>query len=127
MKEKKQISLLTKEYPEIEIEDSYHIQEFIIDSLKNNGQEVKGYKIGLTSKLVQEMIGTTEPDFSPMTDSMFIMESSTLKSTDWISPLVELEISFVIKEKLSGPKINAADIIRKSFARDCRGSSNCPL
>ncbi len=112
MQEKKQIGLLTKDYPEIEVEDSYRIQEFIIDSFKQNGEVVKGYKIGLTSKVMQEMVGTNEPDFATMTDSMFVLESSTLKHADWIAPHVEIEVAFVMKEELKGPKVNAADVIR---------------
>ncbi len=111
-REKKQIGLLTKAYPDIEIEDSYRIQELVIDSFKKDGCAVKGYKIGLTSQVMQKMVGTNEPDFSVMTDNMFELESSNLKCSDWMTPHVEIEVAFVMKDALTGPKVNAADVIR---------------
>ncbi len=71
-KNTKQISLLTKTYPEIEQEDSYRIQEQVIARFIEDGRKVKGYKIGLTSKAMQDMAGTTEPDYSVLTDDMFV-------------------------------------------------------
>lgn len=109
---RKQIPLLTQTYPDIEIEDSYRIQEYVVEARIAAGRVVKGYKVGLTSKAMQELAGTDEPDFSAMLDDMFIAEGSTLKASDWCDPLVEQEIAFVMKEKLTGPNINAADVIR---------------
>ena len=107
-----QIPLLNTSYPDIEVEDSYNIQERVVASLQEQGRKVKGYKIGLTSKAMQEMAGSTEPDYSAMLDDMFITESSVLKRADWSEPLVELELAFVIKERLAGPGINIAEVIR---------------
>lgn len=107
-----QIELLTRRYPEIETEDSYHIQEYVIDAFKAQGKSVKGYKIGLTSKAMQEMAGASEPDYAAMVDDMFVPESSTLKRSDWSDPLVEIEVAFVMKERLQGPGVNAAEVIR---------------
>ncbi|GGO78971.1 2-keto-4-pentenoate hydratase [Marinobacterium nitratireducens] len=108
----KQISLLTKTYPEIEQEDSYRIQEQVIARFIEDGRKVKGYKIGLTSKAMQEMAGTTEPDYSVLTDDMFVDEEAHLNRSEMADPLVEIEIAFVMKERLQGPGINAADVIR---------------
>ncbi len=107
-----QISLLTKSHPEIEMEDAYRIQELVVERFKAKGQQVKGYKVGLTSKAMQEMIGASEPDYSSLLDPMFIAEGSELKRDDFASPMVEIEIAFVMKERLQGPGINAADVIR---------------
>lgn len=108
----KQIPLLTETYPDIEIEDSYRIQEYVIEARKADGCEIKGYKVGLTSKAMQELAGTDEPDFSAMLDDMFIPESSVLKMSDWCDPLVEVEIAFVMKAALQGPNVVAADVIK---------------
>ena len=107
-----QISLLTADYPEIEVTDSYRIQEHVISSFLAAGRKVKGYKIGLTSKAMQEMIGSTEPDFASMVDSMFIDEESELAMSDWTAPMIGIELAFVMKEKLSGPGVNVAEVIR---------------
>lgn len=111
-KEKSQISLLTGAYPEIEVGDSYRIQEHVVSSFLAEGSRIKGYKIGLTSKAMQEMVGSTEPDFSAILDYMFIVEGADVPRADWMDPIVEIELAFVMKEKLEGPGINVADVIR---------------
>lgn len=111
-REMRQIPLLTETYPEIEVEDSYRIQELIVEARKSEGRKVRGYKVGLTSKAMQELAGTDEPDFSALLDDMFIPEASTLRAADWLDPLVEQEIAFVMKDELRGPNVNAADVVR---------------
>lgn len=110
--EKTQIPLLNSAYPDIEIEDAYNIQEYVVASFQAAGRTIKGYKVGLTSKAMQDMAGSTEPDYAAMMDNMFIPEASELVRSDWSDPLVEIEIAFVMKERLEGPGINASDVIR---------------
>ncbi len=111
-RDRSQIPLLSTSYPDIEVEDSYRIQEQVVSLFLAEGREVRGYKIGLTSKAMQEMVGSTEPDYSAMLDHMFIPESSELLRADWSDPIVEIELAFVIREKLTGPGVNVADVIR---------------
>lgn len=107
-----QIPLLNQSYPEIEVEDSYRIQERVVAAFRTAGRKVKGYKIGLTSPAMQAMAGSTEPDYSAMLDHMFIHEASTLSRSDWCDPLVEIEIAFVMKERLQGPGVTIAEVIQ---------------
>lgn len=109
---KTQVSLLNRRYPDIEMEDSYRIQEGVISRFKQQGRTVKGYKIGLTSKPMQEMANSSEPDYSAILDDMFYPESGETPRADWQQPLVEIEMAFVMKERLQGPGINVADVIR---------------
>lgn len=111
-KTKSQIGLLSTEYPDLEVEDSYRIQEQVVAKFLAEGRTIKGYKVGLTSKPMQEMAGTYEPDYSAMLDDMFYPESSEIDAGTWMTPLVEIEIAFVMKESLKGPGVNAADVIR---------------
>ena len=112
IKEISQIPLLTTAYPDIEIGDSYHIQNYVVSSFEEAGSRVKGYKIGLTSKAIQQLVGSTEPNFSPLLDHMFTAEESKLTRSNWLTPVVESELAFVIKDRLTGPGINVADVIR---------------
>jgi 2-keto-4-pentenoate hydratase len=111
-KTRKQIPRLLTTYPDLEIKDSYLIQEEIIARRVAEGAKVKGYKIGITSKPMQELSGTNEPDYSGLLDYMFIPESSTIAASDWFDPMIEVEIAFVMKSELQGPNVNAADVIR---------------
>ncbi|MBN7796951.1 2-keto-4-pentenoate hydratase [Parahaliea mediterranea] len=107
-----QLPLLNTTYPDMEMEDAYRIQERVVGFFKDAGRRVKGYKIGLTSKAMQEMAGTSEPDYSAILDHMFLPESSSTPRADWASPLVEIEMAFVMKHRLSGPGVNVAEVIR---------------
>lgn len=110
--QKAQIPLLNTSYPDIEMEDSYRIQERVVSRFQADGRSIKGYKIGLTSKAMQEMAGSTEPDYSAMLDHMFYPEAGESPRADWLQPLVEIELAFVMKDRLQGPGINVADVIR---------------
>ncbi len=111
-RERDQIPLLNSRFPDIELEDAYRIQEQVVESFKSDGRKVKGYKIGLTSKAMQEMANSTEPDYSAILDHMFYPEADASPRSDWVQPLVEIELAFVMKERLQGPGINVAEVIR---------------
>lgn len=106
------LPLLSKAYPGIEVEDAYRIQEAFVARRVAAGARIKGYKVGLTSKAMQEMSGATEPDFSAMTDDLFLPESTPLLMTRFFDPMVEMEIAFVMKDALSGPGVLPMDVIR---------------
>jgi len=103
---------LTGAYPGITIEDSYRIQEEFVARKVAKGAKVRGYKVGLTSKAMQEMAGSSEPDFSAMTDDMFYPEALPIPHANFFSPMIEIEIAFVMKEALKGPGILPVDVIR---------------
>lgn len=109
---RKPLPLLTQAYPKIEMQDAYAIQrEFVSHSLAK-GRSVRGYKVGLTSKAMQDMSGATEPDFSAMTDDLFLPEDTPLDHSRFFRPLIEIEIAFVMKGALKGPGILPVDVLR---------------
>lgn len=107
-----QLPLLTRTWPDIAVEDAYAIQQAILERRYLAGERLAGYKVGLTSRAMQELAGSTEPDFSALTDTMFLPETSQVRAADYFDPLVEIEIAFVMKSPLAGPGLNAADIVR---------------
>jgi 2-keto-4-pentenoate hydratase len=109
---RKPLPLLTKTYPGIEVEDAYRIQEAFVARRLAAGGRIKGYKVGLTSKPMQEMAGSTEPDFSAMTDDMFIPEDTPIAMSGLFDPMIEIEIAFVMKHALKGPGVLPVDVIR---------------
>lgn len=111
-RDKKQATPVSVTYPEMEVEDSYRIQQRFVADREAEGHRVRGYKVGLTSKPMQDMAGVKEPDFGAMFDFFFVPEASTLRAADYFDPGVEIEIAFVMKDALKGPGVNAADVIR---------------
>ena len=106
------MALPTKTWPGIEIEDAYRIQQAFVARKVAAGGKVKGYKVGLTSKPMQEFSGTTEPDFSAVTDDFFLPEATPIPMSRFFAPMIEMEIAFVMKEPLKGPGVLPVDVIR---------------
>jgi 2-keto-4-pentenoate hydratase len=109
---RKALPLLTQTYPQISMEDAYAIQKEFVGHMVVQGRQVRGYKVGLTSKAMQEMSGATEPDFSAMTDDQFLPEDTPLDATRFFRPLIEIEIAFVMKSALKGPGILPVDVLQ---------------
>lgn len=106
------IKPLKPRFPQITLQDAYGVQQEFVRRKISEGRVLRGYKIGLTSKAMQDMAGSTEPDFSALTDDLILSSGVTLQRDKLFAPLVEIEIAFVMKERLKGPGITEADVIR---------------
>ncbi|MFC6724105.1 2-keto-4-pentenoate hydratase, partial [Halobium palmae] len=84
------------------IADAYDVQTRFVDRRLEDGAEVVGHKVGLTSDGIQEQLGVDEPDFGRLLDTMFV-EGRTVPTEDLLSPRVEPEIGFVMTETLEPP------------------------
>ena len=110
--ERVQIPLLSETYPDADVVDAYEIATLVSRLRLAAGRTVKGHKVGLTSKAMREMSLATEPDFGTLFDHWFVPEGTLIPAGSLFRPLVEIEIAFVMKERLVGPSVNAADVIR---------------
>lgn len=109
---RKALPLLTQTYPQIDMADAYAIQQAFLAHSLAQGRTVRGYKVGLTSRAMQAMSGATEPDFSAMTDDLFLPEDTPLDTSRFFRPLIEIEIAFVMKSALKGPGVLPVDVLR---------------
>ena len=108
---KQAIAPLTENYPSIQPADAYAIQLHQIEQKKQQGAVVKGLKIGLTSKAMQEMLGVYTPDYGFILDTMVFQESEPVPIARFLQPKVEFEIAFVFKKALKGPNVTVEDVI----------------
>ena len=108
---KQPIAPLTKTYENISTPDAYAIQLAQIHHKVNAGAKVKGLKIGLTSKAMQEMLNVYTPDYGFILDTMLYDEADALSPESFIQPKVEFEIAFVFDKELKGPNITVQDVI----------------
>jgi 2-oxo-hept-3-ene-1,7-dioate hydratase/2-keto-4-pentenoate hydratase len=106
------IKPLRPRFPDITLEDAYAVQQEFVRRKLAQGRKLRGYKVGLTSKAMQDMAGSTEPDFSALTDDLILPSGETVAHDRLFAPLVEIEIAFVMKEPLKGPGVTEADVIR---------------
>ena len=103
---------LTERFPDIKVEDSYEISKVMTENRVAAGEKVIGKKIGLTSKVVQNMLGVGQPDFGFLTDGMAYSQGEEMPiSEKLIQPKAEGEIAFIMKRDVMGPGLTVADIM----------------
>lgn len=105
-----QIPQITSEYPDMTVEDAYKIQLASTAMKKENGEQVIGLKVGLTSNAVQKMLGVDEPDYGHLTQSMLLQEGQVCPLDELIQPKVEGELAFCLNKTLKGPGVTIADV-----------------
>jgi 2-oxo-hept-3-ene-1,7-dioate hydratase len=102
----------SREHPGMTIEDGYAIQSEWVRMEIADGRSVKGRKIGLTSRAMQQASQITEPDYAPLMDDMFFATGSDLPFDRFIAPRVEVELAFVLRSPLQGPGVTIFDVLR---------------
>jgi len=74
------------------------------------GRQVRGHKIGLTSRAMQVSSQIDEPDYGTLLDDMFF-EPGDIPAERFIAPRVEVELAFVLKHKLEGEQVDVEDVL----------------
>lgn len=105
------VNPLTSRYPDITIDNAYHIQQRMISRRLQAGESIVGKKIGVTSAAVMNMLGVSQPDFGYMLDGMIYGDGAAIDAATLIQPKAEGEIAFVLKKDLMGPGVSAADVL----------------
>ena len=106
------VAPLTDREADITIEDAYQIQQRMIQRRLDAGETIIGKKIGVTSKVVMDMLKVDQPDFGMMTSGMVFNEGEAIDTSTMIAPRAEAEVAFVLKSDLQGPGVTAADMLR---------------
>lgn len=106
-----QVPATTTIYPDMVIADSYAIQSAWMDLKKKEGRKVVGYKIGLTSRTMQKVMQIEEPDYGTILDDMVFEEGTEIKANNFTDPRLEVELAFVLKDKLEGENISVLDVL----------------
>ena len=102
---------LTSAHPDMTIDDAYAVQQRLMARRLGAGERVIGKKIGVTSQAVMDMLGVFQPDFGWLTDAMVYNEGQAIPMERLIQPKAEGEIAFVLKRRLQGPGVTAADVL----------------
>lgn len=99
------IAPFTDAEPHLTLADGYAIQQALVPMLLDDGDEIVGYKVGLTSVAMQQLIGVDSPDFGPVLRSTRYGNGEEVPLDRFIAPKMEAEISFVLGERLAGPDV----------------------
>lgn len=110
-KSRKQIRQVSLRYPEINMDDAYAIQREWVAMKIAEGNYLKGYKIGLTSRAMQMSVGINEPDHGVLLEDMFFADGSIVPMDRFIAPRLEVELAFVLGSRLQGPNVTLFDVM----------------
>lgn len=94
------IDPVTRHHPDMTLEDAYAIQAAWIDLQVADGAEIRGHKIGLTSRAMQVAMNIDEPDFGALLDHMFLASGDSIAAAEYLDPKVEVEFAFVLARDL---------------------------
>ncbi|MFI3891092.1 2-oxo-hepta-3-ene-1,7-dioic acid hydratase [Kocuria rhizophila] len=106
------IERLTLRYPEMTVEDSYAVQNEWRRRAQESGRRLVGRKIGLTSKVMQEATGITEPDYGAIFADQVHENGSVIEHGQYSNVRIEVELAFVLKDELRGPNVSIFDVLR---------------
>ena len=98
-------------YPQMTIDDGYAIQREWVQRELAEGRVIKGRKIGLTSRAMQQASQITEPDYAPLMDDMFFEQGSDMPAARFIAPRIEVELAFILGKPLKGPGVTLFDVL----------------
>lgn len=105
-----QVGLLSLQYPTMSMADAYRIQEAWVRQKIADGDRHVGWKIGLTSRAMQQALGIDIPDSGFLLESMRFDDGSTVAENRFIQPRIEAELAFVMKDDVA-PNASVFDIL----------------
>jgi 2-keto-4-pentenoate hydratase len=109
--ERSPIPPLRETWPDLDVVDAYEIQLLNIRRRLEAGSSVKGHKVGLSSKAMQEMMGVDEPDYGHLLSDMEVFSDRPVPAGKYCYPRVEVEVGFVLGDDLPGEGCTEQDVI----------------
>jgi 2-oxo-hept-3-ene-1,7-dioate hydratase len=106
-----QIGLLSLSHPGMTLDEAYAVQSELVALKLAQGRKVIGWKIGLTSRAMQEQLKIDTPDSGVLLDDMLFADGAMVPKDHFIQPRVEAEIAFLMGRDLSGPQTTRDDVL----------------
>jgi 2-oxo-hept-3-ene-1,7-dioate hydratase len=107
---RQQVEHFSRRFPGMTIADGYAISRAWVAMKIAEGRQVRGHKIGLTSRAMQQSSQIDEPDYGTLLDDMFF-EPGDLPAERFIAPRVEVELAFILKRRLQGAQVSVEDVL----------------
>jgi 2-oxo-hept-3-ene-1,7-dioate hydratase len=101
----------SKQHPGMTVADGYAIQREWVRLELADGHRIRGRKIGLTSRAMQQASQIDEPDYAPLMDDMFFEQGADIPASRFIAPRVEVELAFILGRPLKGPGVTLFDVL----------------
>lgn len=111
-RDRRPIAPVTEAWAGLDEDDAYAIQRINVDRRLAEGRVIRGHKVGLTAKAMQEMLGVSKPDYGHLLDDMFVADGGAVPAERYCAPRIEPEVGFVLERPLPGPGCTVADVLR---------------
>ncbi|MET3130247.1 2-oxo-3-hexenedioate decarboxylase [Oxalobacteraceae bacterium GrIS 1.11] len=105
------VNKITDDYPHMDWEDAYAIQDAIRAAKAARGVPVTGLKMGLTSAAKMEQMGVKEPIYGFLNGEQAFTSGADISTAQLIHPKVEAEIGFVLSRPLRGPGCHIDEVL----------------
>lgn len=102
---------LTETFPGLDVVDAYEIQLRTIRRRLAGGATVTGHKVGLSSEVMQKMMGVDEPDYGHLLSDMVLDENTPIDTARYCAPRVEVEVGYVLGKALPGEGCTEEDVL----------------
>ncbi|SFB00044.1 2-oxo-3-hexenedioate decarboxylase [Azotobacter beijerinckii] len=109
--ERREVHKITDDYPDMDWEDAYAIQDALRALKEARGVRVAGLKMGLTSHAKMRQMGVVDPVYGFITDYGSVADGGEIDTKSLIHPKVEAEIAFVTKRPLRGPGCHIGTVL----------------
>lgn len=106
---------LVDSFARIDAVDAYEIQLINIRR-RLAGAEVVGHKVGLSSPVMQQMMGVDEPDYGHLLSEMRLLEGEAVDARRYCFPRVEVEVGFLLGEDVPGAECTEQDVLARTEA-----------
>jgi 2-oxo-hept-3-ene-1,7-dioate hydratase len=110
-RERATVPLLTARHPGMTVDDAYAVQRVWVERGLAAGRRLVGRKIGLTSKVMQQATGITEPDYGAIFADMVHETGAVIPFDRYSNVRIEVELAFVLAEPLAGPDVTLFDVL----------------
>jgi 2-keto-4-pentenoate hydratase len=105
------VAPLTETFPGIDVVDAYEIQLINIRRKIAAGARIRGHKVGLSSPVMQQMMGVDEPDYGHLLDSMVLSGEEPIAAGKYCYPRIEVEIGYLLGSALPGEDCTEEDVL----------------
>jgi 2-oxo-3-hexenedioate decarboxylase len=109
--EARDVTKITDDFPQMDWDDAYAIQDELRRRKEARGQTTAGLKAGLTSFAKMKQMGVDTPCFGFVSDYMARPDGGEIKMSELIHPKVEAEICIVTKAALRGPGCHVGTVL----------------
>lgn len=112
----RQIGLVSLAHPGMTLDDAYAVQAALVALKRAAGRRGIGWKIGLTSRAMQDALKIDTPDSGVLFDDMLFADGAEVPAGRFIQPRIEAEIAFVMRAPLAGAGITRDDVLAATGA-----------